>query len=513
MIRAVLALLLALAPVMALAQEASPPRPAAQERANRPGRQLPPDAVTHHSLDLPGRTLRFTARAGSLALTDAGGAVQAEIGFVAYMLDGAEARRRPVTFAVNGGPGAASAYLHLGVMGPWRLPLDGPSISPSAAPALLPNAETWLDFTDLVFIDPVNTGYSRAAGSGEEVAGRYYTVEGDIAALAEVVQRWLKEHDRLASPKFFAGESYGGFRGPLLAAKLQGDHGIGLSGLVLVSPVLDFAWLSQPRHNVWAQAARLPSLAAAAAEAREGARAPITREQLAEAEGYAAGEYLTDLTRGVQDGAALDRASGRVAALTGLDPALVRRLAARIDVATFQRELERGAGRIVSAYDTGISAYDPDPNAAVARFEDPLLTGSIAPLTSAAVDHLSRRLGFRAEGRYHLLNGAVNGAWRWGRGRTQPEVMGELRQVLALDGRMRVLVVHGFTDLITPYFASELLLRQVPDYGSQRRVALKVYPGGHMFYSRDASRTAFRDDAAELIRLATLARENEEAGR
>lgn len=504
MIRVALALLLALAPALpGFAQE----RPA-QERPARAGRQLPPDAVTSHSLDLPGRTLRFTARAGSIALTDGQGAVQAEIGFVAYTLDGAEARARPVTFAVNGGPGAASAYLHLGVLGPWRLPLDGPSISPSAAPTLVPNAETWLDFTDLVFIDPVNTGYSRAAGSGEEVAGRYYTVEGDVGALAEVVPRWLKDNDRLASPKFLVGESYGGFRGPALAAKLQSEHGIGLSGLVLLSPVLDFAWISQHRHNPWVHVARLPSLAAAAMEAGEQHGAPLTRERLAEAETYAAGEYLADLTRGLRDPAATERASGRVAALTGLDPALVRRLAGRLDLATVQRELERGTGRIVSAYDTAVGGYDPDPTAPTPRFEDAVLTASLAPLTTAAIDLLQRRLGWRVEGRYHLLNGAVSGAWRWGRGRVQPEVLAELRQAVALDGRMRVLVAHGFTDLVTPYFASDLLLRQLPEYGPERRIDLKVYPGGHMFYSRDASRSAFRDDAAELIRLATLRREN-----
>jgi carboxypeptidase C (cathepsin A) len=204
------------------------------ERAAPDGRRLPPDSVTQHTVELPGRTLRFTATAGALPLTDPEGRLQAEIGFVAYTLDGADRAARPVTFALNGGPGAASAYLHLGVLGPWRLPLDGPTISPSAPVSLTPNAETWLDFTDLVFIDPVETGYSCATASGEDLQNRYFTVEGDATYLAAVIARWLRTNDRLASPKFFIGESYGGFRGPLIAHKLQSDYGAAFSGLVLL---------------------------------------------------------------------------------------------------------------------------------------------------------------------------------------------------------------------------------------------------------------------------------------
>jgi carboxypeptidase C (cathepsin A) len=431
--------------------------------------------------------------------------LQAEIGFVAYTLDGAEPGSRPVTFAVNGGPGAASAYLHLGVLGPWRLPLDGPSISPSTPPALVPNAETWLDFTDLVFIDPVGAGYSRGVGSEEDIRNRYYAVDGDIDTLAAVVARWLRTNDRMASPKFFAGESYGGFRGPLLAEKLQEDIGVAFSGLVLISPVLDFSWLSQPSHAPWLHVARLPSLAAACLE-RKG---PLARPALSEAEAYAAGDYLTDLMRGQQDPAAVQRLGARVADFVCLDPTLVRRLGGRIDMATFQREFLRGAGRVVSAYDTGVTGQDPDPTAAVSRFEDPGLTALTAPLTSAIVGHLSGPLNWKAlDQRYNLLNGGVNGAWRWSRGRGQPESLSNLRGALALDGKLRVLVVHGFTDLVTPYFASQILLNQLPAFGPGKRVELAVYPGGHMFYFRDDSRAAFRADALRMYREALEARQN-----
>jgi carboxypeptidase C (cathepsin A) len=471
------------------------------ERRPQEGLRLPPESVTQHRLALPGRTLSFTATAGHLTLTDPQGAPQAEYGFVAYTLDGAEPGSRPVTFAINGGPGASSAYLHLLALGPWRLPVDGATISPSTPVDLVPNGETWLDFTDLVFIDPPGTGYSRVLG-GDPVRDRFYSVEGDIDGLAAFVTRWLKEKNRLASPKFFTGESYGGFRGPLLAQKLQGDQGIGLSGLVLVSPVLDFGWFSQPGHAPWVHVTRLPSMAAAALETK----GVVTREALREAEGFAAGDYLADLMRGLQDKEAVVRVSARVADLIGLDPALVRRLAGRIDTGTFQREFRRATGQVISAYDAGVMSYDPNPTAAVSHFEDPGLTGLTAPLTTAILNHLGGTLKYRAPGRYDVLNGSVNGAWRWGRGRGQPESVSEMRQALALDPKLRVLIAHGFTDLVTPYFASQLLLNQLPDLGPERRATLQVYGGGHMFYTRNGSRQAFRADAERMIQEALRAR-------
>ncbi len=495
---------------MPLVSHAQEGRPNQEGRANqerqeqrRPAesQRLPPESVTRHTIELPGRTLKLIATAGALTLTDQQGNPQAEIGFTAYVREDADPATRPVTFAVNGGPGASSAYLNLLAIGPWRLPLDGPTISPSAPPNLVPNAETWLDFTDLVFIDPPGTGYSRVLG-GDQVRERFYSLQGDIDGLAAFVMRWLKEKDRLQSPKFFAGESYGGFRGPLLAHKLQSDQGIGFSGLVLVSPVLDFAWIDQDADDPLPNAARLPSLAAAA----QSAKGPVTRESLEAVERYASGEYLVDLIRGQQDREAVERIGRRVAELTGLDPALSLRLAGRIDVGTIQRELRRSNALVVSAYDTNVRSADPNPSANYSRFEDPVLDSMTAPLTSAVIDHLTRTLNYKADGRYNLLNGSVNQAWRWGGGRSAPDNMDEMRQALALDGKLRVLVTHGFTDLVTPYYASQMLLNQVPDLGPEKRLTLKVYEGGHMFYSRQDSRQAFRGDVQRLYEEALQAR-------
>ena len=506
----VAAIALALSPLPGLAQSPSPhggQEAGRQENRQGPraeGRKLPPDAATEHSLALPeGRGLDFTATAGSLALVDESGKLQSEIAFIAYVRKGRpeETAARPVTFAVNGGPGAASAYLNIGALGPWRLPTDGPSISPSQSIALQPNPETWLDFTDLVFIDPVGTGYSRSAdGDGKT----YWSIESDASVLASAIARYLRQNDRLASPKFFVGESYGGFRGPLIASRLQEEVGIGLSGLVLLSPVLDFAWLQSPRTTPWGFVTRLPSLAAAALE-RSGSTP--TRGLMAEAEAYAAGDYLADLLKGPGDAEAVARLTARVSALTGLDPETVRRQAGRPTAHSYQREIGREAGRVSSAYDTAVTGWDPDPTAPQSSFEDPVLTALEAPLTSAMVALYADRLNWRVNNlRYELLNGAVNRGWSWGSGRSAPEAMGALKGILSLDGAMRVLVAHGYTDLVTPYFTSKLLIDQMPPYGSGERLKLAVYPGGHMFYSRADSRAAFHRDAADLYARALRAR-------
>nr|WP_232628349.1 peptidase S10 [Methylobacterium sp. Leaf118] len=498
-----LALTVGLAPVPGLAQS-GPPQGQARKAPEREGRRLPPDSTTDHSLTLPGGgSLAFKATAGSLALVDEDGKLQAEIAFIAYQRPGKpeEVASRPVTFAVNGGPGASSAFLNIGAIGPWRLPTDGPTISPSQSLALQPNPSTWLDFTDLVFLDPVGTGYSRAAdGDGK----KYWSVDADASILAAAIARYLRQNDRLGSPKFFVGESYGGFRGPLIARKLQDDVGIGLSGLVLLSPVLDFAWLQTPRTTPWGFVTRLPSFAAAALE-RTGATP--TRALMRDAEAYASGAYLADLLKGPSDPEAVARLTDRVAALTGLDPETVRRQAGRLSAGSYQREIGRAAGRVASAYDTGVTGWDPDPTSAHSGFEDPVLTALQAPLTGAMVRLYAERLGWRIDTmRYELLNNAVNRGWSWGSGRSAPEAMGALKDVLALDGTLRVLVVHGFTDLVTPYFASKMLIDQMPVYGAADRLTLSVYPGGHMFYTRPDSRKAFHDDAADLFARAVKAR-------
>ena len=342
-----LAALLLAAPTFA--QTAAHPEAAHADAEARP--PLPADSVTHHTLSLPGRTLHFTATAGAFRITDAQGKPQADIATIAYTLDGADPSTRPVAFAVNGGPGASSAWLQLGALGPWRLALEGPPF-PSSSPVPVPNAETWLDFTDLVFIDPPGTGFSRLATTADELRRKFYAVEGDIPPLAEVIRRWTVQQARIASPRLIVGESYGGFRGPRLVRALQTDAGLGVTGLVMVSPVLDFGWTGFGTDPM-SLAGRLPSMAAVTAET--SGHDP----DLAAVEKYAATGFIADLLRGPRDAEAVERLSEHVAALTGLDPALVRRHAGRIDLHTFQRERVRG--EMASLYDATIASPDATP--------------------------------------------------------------------------------------------------------------------------------------------------------
>jgi carboxypeptidase C (cathepsin A) len=458
-------------------------------------RQLPGDSTTHHSLDLPDRRLQFSATAGAIRIPDDKGAPLADMAFIAYQLDGAERRSRNVTFVFNGGPGFASGWLHVGAVGPWRIPIGGDATAPSASPEPIANSETWLAFTDLVFIDPAGTGYSRVLGSNDAARRRLWSVDGDIDSLAETIRRWLDRFERGISPKYLLGESYGGFRAPRLARELANSQGTGVSGLILVSPALDLGGRSLA-FDPFPFVTRLPSMGAAA----RAARAPVTRAELADVERYAATDYLLDLTRGERDQDAIARRSERVAEYTGLDPVLVRRYHGKIDNNVFLRELDRAHQRVGSAYDATITGNDPFPLATVSNMPDPAVDALRAPVSSAMVAIYETRLNWRPDSPYQLYSAAANRQWDWGRGLgSRPQAVGFMRVALALDPHFLVLVAHGLFDLVTPYFATQLLLDQIPAESGGDRIRLEVYPGGHMFYSRDPSRAAFRNAAQALF--------------
>jgi carboxypeptidase C (cathepsin A) len=465
---------------------ATPTPPAAEQH------RLPPDSTTRQTLVLPGRTLAFSATAGSIRLFDDKGEPQADIAYTSYQLDGADPATRPVTFLFNGGPGASSAWLQFGDAGPWRLSISGDGAISSASPDLVPNAETWLDFTDLVFIDPVGTGYSRFVASDEDARKRFFSVDGDVSAIALVIRRWLEKYDRLLSPKFVTGESYGGIRGPKVVRNLQTQQGVGVRGLILVSPLLDYREFSGSSQLQYVH--RLPTMAAVARETK----GPVKWADLAEVESYARGEFLTDLLKGQADAAATTRLADKVAALTGIDQAVSRRLAGRFEVGEFRREFDRRNGRVAGRYDASVSGFDPYPDSSGFHFGDPSGDALTAPLTSAVVDLTTRKLNWRPDGSYQLLNDSVFRSWDFGRGPAQS--ISQLREILALDPKMKLLVGHGLFDLATPYFASKVILDQLPAFAGPTRVKLVVYPGGHMFYSRDPARQAFRSEVQAVMK-------------
>jgi carboxypeptidase C (cathepsin A) len=458
--------------------------------------RLPPSSTTRHKLALPGRTLAFTATAGAIRLFDDKGEPQVDIATTAYRLDGVDPRSRPVTFVFNGGPGASSAWLQFGSNGPWRIAMDRAIASPAVPPALEPNAETWLDFTDLVFIDPLGTGYSRMVASGDEAQKRFFTVDGDVASIALAIRRWLEKADRMQSPKFITGESYGGIRGPKIVRNLQTRQGVAVNGLVLISPALDFGDVLGVGISRFV--ASLPSMAAVARQNEK--LGTLSRADMADVEAYARGEFLTDLVKGQADAEATQRLADRFAALTGIDQEESRRLAGRFDIGEFRRAFDRRNGKVTGRYDGSVLGFDPYPDSTNSDFNDPSEEPLLAALTSAAFELYAHKLNWQPDGSYELLSRTVNREWDFGKHRTSVESVSDIRELLAADPKFKLLVAHGLFDLATPYFASKIRLDQLPTFGSRDRVKLMVYPGGHMFYSHDGSRQALRDAVRALMK-------------
>ncbi|MCC2977789.1 peptidase S10 [Sphingomonas sp. PL-96] len=490
------ALLLACTSGVAHAQSAETTTTVEKKQAEDEGKPpaLPADRTINQSARIGGRSLAYKATVGTIPVRDAKGKEIGQVTYTAYTVPGRDPQR-PVTFAFNGGPGAASVYLNLGAIGPKRVQFGAQGDAPSDAPIATDNPNSWLDFTDLVFIDPVGTGFSRSLVDEAETKKAFYANDPDIKYLSKVVYDWLVKEGRLRSPKYVMGESYGGYRAPRIAYELQSQIGVGINGLIMVSPYLD------PASGDGATALSplpwmidLPSMAAANLE-RQGR---LTPPAMAEVEAYVRGDYARDLLRGRSDPEATARIVQRVTELTGLDPALVQRLGGRVDSRTYLREVHRSQGLIGSVYDSNVTAFDPFPWSAQQQSNDPILDALIAPTTSAMVDFVTREVGWKTDARYHALSYEVNAAWD--RGKPDDTPVSDLRKAIANDPKMRVMIVHGWDDLSCPFFASRLIVDQMPAFGQTERVQLRVYPGGHMFYSRNDSGAAFKQDAEALYR-------------
>jgi carboxypeptidase C (cathepsin A) len=482
---------LALSAAPAFADDA----PAKDDKAKIELPAMSPDKTIDQVVRIGNRVLRYKATVGHITLRDAKGKPTGEVVYTAYIVPGA-ATARPVTFAFNGGPGAASVFLNMGAIGPKRVPFGARGDSPSDVPVLRDNPATWLDFTDLVFIDPVGTGFSRSLVDPDETKKLFYGSKQDIEYLSRVVYDWLTKNGRMTSRKYLVGESYGGYRVPRLAYYLQSQMGVGTSGLVMVSPYLDPAAIgNETSLSPLPWAINLPSMAAGHYE-REGR--PLNAATMNDVENYVRTDFVTDFLKGTKDKAATDRLSAKVANFTGLDPVLVRRLDGRVDIGTYLREIRRSTGQIGSVYDSNVTAFDPFPGSADANYNDPLLDGIIAPTTSAAVDFITNQVGWKTDGRYETLSYAVNRAWD--RDRSDAPVT-DLRKAIANDPKMAVMIAHGWDDLSCPYYASKLIIDQMPSFGQAQRVNLHVYPGGHMFYARTDSAEAFKRDAMQVYGL------------
>jgi carboxypeptidase C (cathepsin A) len=481
---------------------------------------------TKHTLSLPSKKIQYTAIAEWQPLYEREKPI-AELFHVAYLVDSTSPTPRSLTFVFNGGPGAASAYLHMGALGPKRVAFGPNGTLPRPPVRVVDNLESWLSFTDLVFIDPVGTGFSRAVpqdkeqdkpksadnGKSEEAdkgkETEFWEVERDLKALAEFIQTFLSRHDRWLSPIFIAGESYGGFRVAKLARKLQQDFGVGLSGAILISPALEFSLLEGTDYNLTTWATVLPSMAGAAAHHdRVSLSGDTLQSHLTAAEHFARKTLIPLLAMGAAlPDAERQQAYQQLADLIGLPISLIERNSGRIGIEVFARELLREQNRIVGLYDASITAIDPFPDRPLYEGTDPTLDGLDRLFTGAINSHLRGTLGVETELTYHLLNYETFKAWKFElKGGLKQGFIGaldDLRVGMTLNPYMQVYVTHGLFDLVTPYFASNHLADLMKLNPAIRpNLTLKHYLGGHMFYTWEASRQQWLVDMTQFYQTA-----------
>ncbi len=463
---------------------------------------LPPAATTFHTLRVADESLRYSAVAGGLPLHEKG-KVTAEIFYVAYAKTPADANR-PITFVFNGGPGAASAYLHLGAIGPRIVEAtdNGEVLGPP--PRLIDNDASWLAFTDLVFVDPVGTGYSRAADGKKE--SDFWGVEQDTESLAEFIRLYLIHAKRMSSPVFLAGESYGGFRAATITRKLQTSAGISPSGMVLVSPALEFAMIYGEDYDPMPWALGLPSFAAVKLESDGVTGRQALKDALQDVERYALTDYLVAIASGAEQGG--KEASARVAQLTGLPLEQVEQHQARVSPSLFIKEFDRDGGQLLSRYDGSVSGPDPHPSSASPRGPDPVLDATVPLWTAAFVQYAQTDLAYETDEAYRLLNREVRNKWDFGTSPTQQGyagVLDDIQEARASNRELEVLIATGYTDLITPYMVPTFLVKQLPPLKGATPITVEDYAGGHMLYLRPDSRRALKDDVEAMYRRALSA--------
>jgi len=463
----------------------------AEAKASAP--LLPPTSITHHTIKVAGVPLDYTAEAGTIPLPGADGKSAANIFYVAYTREPKNAKR-PITFVFNGGPGAAAAYLHLGGIGPRAVEVDAKGEVQGPPPSLTDNPSTWLDMTDLVFVDPVGTGYSRAGEAKNEE--KFWGVEQDTDALTNFVRLYLTESARMLSPVFLMGESYGGFRAGSLARALQKSGANSPSGIILISPVLEFSLLYGEDYDPLSWALGLPSLAAVNLESKGVTTRSALASGLKEAETYALSDYLVELASGAEAGG--KAASGTVSHLIGLPLDVVERRQARIPPSFFIKEFDRTNSQVLSRYDGSVSAPDPNPTSSWANGPDPVLDATVPLWTAAFVQYAGSELGYKTDAAYRLLNRDARTKWDFGTSPTRQGYAGvidEVQEARSANPSLEVLIATGYTDLITPYLALSFLVSQLPSLPRAVPIKVETYAGGHMLYLRPDSREALKQDA------------------
>jgi carboxypeptidase C (cathepsin A) len=457
--------------------------------------------ITHHEVKVGDRALKYTATTGMMPIRDAKGDVEAKIFFIAYTVDDAgDFTRRPLMFSFNGGPGSSSVWLHMGALGPKRVEMPEEPVIPTPPFRLIDNDQSWLDATDLVFIDPVGTGFSRAAKP--ELEKKFHSVRGDIDSVGEFIRMYLTRYERWSSPLYLVGESYGTTRAAGLSDHLV-EMGIAPCGILLISSVLNFQTISFNRGNDLPFVLYLPTYAATAWYHK---RLPTELQRdlkstLDEVRKWAETTYADALDKG-------DRLSAddrrqiveQLARYTGLDPSFIDQSDLRVEIQRFCKELLRSEKRTVGRLDSRYKGMDASGIGATPEFDPSMV--AIRPIYTATFNQYVRtELGYKSDVPYHILGEGI-GPWEWGpNGRVAAEVSSSLRDAMAKNPSMRIFVASGYYDLATPFAATDYTFAHMKlDPDLRKNVRTETYEAGHMMYAHLPSLKRLKDHVAKFVR-------------
>lgn len=488
-------------PTPAPTDEGKPSEKKSALTEEKPAREEKP-SVTHHEIRLDGKPVRYTATTGYMPMKDESGKLKANIFFIAYTREGASVRR-PITFTFNGGPGSSSVWLHLGAVGPKRVLMteDGQSLPPPYR--LVDNDYSWLVFTDLVFIDPVTTGFSRPA-TGEKPE-QFHGVEEDIQSVGDFIRLYSTRYARWGSPKFLAGESYGTTRAAGLSGYLQDRYGMYLNGIVLISSILNFQTTDFNVGNDLPYILFLPSYTTTAWYHKR--LAPDLQSNFKKAvedsEKFAMTEYTLALMQGAKLSDA-DRKSvvEKLARYTGLSPRFIEGNDLRVTLPRFNKELLRDQRRTVGRLDSRFIGIDRDAGGERSDY-DPSYAAIYGPYSGALNDYVRTELKYENDLPYEILTGRVR-PWNYGTAQNRYVNVGEtLRGAMSQNANLKVFVAAGYYDFATPFFAAEYTFNHLGlDPSLQKNVRLEHYEAGHMMYIHKPSLVKLTSDVAAFYQAA-----------
>lgn len=464
-------------------------------------------SITQHTLNYGAKTLNYKATAGYLKLTDDKGKVRANMFFVAYEKEPVEDRQaRPIAFIFNGGPGAASVWLHLGAIGPKRVPTKDVNKGAHLPPYhIVENEYTWLDFTDLVFIDPVGTGFSRPAQGVE--AKEFFGIKEDIQSVGEFIRLYTTRYDRWLSPKFIVGESYGTFRAVGLTEHLYKNYGMNFNGIVLISLALNFQNFSFELGNDLPYVLFLPTYTASSWYHKKLAPElqKDMRKAVAEAEQWALEEYLPALAKGDSLAKAeREKIAQKLAYYTGISSEFIRNNDLRINRNDYMNELLRAENLTLGLMDSRDTMHG-EPGSFLG---DPGISGITGPYASGMNQYVREELKFDTDLPYIFLSFETNGQWNWGSAiKGYVNIAADLQEAIRRTKDLRVFVASGYFDLDTPFFGAHYTMSHLSlPADLQSNITSRVYEGGHMLYTEASSLEKLTSDVAAFVRSSIPAR-------